>query len=59
MHWQKLTARSKPKAPCVLAYVWRTHIEYSCLILDQRGLDETIHHFRRDYNRYIELPEVK
>ena len=59
MQWQKLTARSKPKAPCVLARVWKGYVEAATHIWDQDGLELYLRYFRRDYNRFLELPEVE
>ena len=59
MQLQKLTARSKPKAPCVLAMVWKGEVKETTSQWDQGALEVYLRHFRRDYNRYIELPEVK
>jgi len=62
MQWQKLTAKSKPKAPCVLAWVWgNDDIGHWRLLPKQELLDQVLkaklkHIF---YNRFVELPEVK
>lgn len=62
MQWQKLTARSKPKAPCVLAWVRDDRSVFYWRLFDSDSYLKvvlSIKTFRRDYNRFLELPEVK
>ena len=59
MEWKKLTTKSRPKAPCVLVRVWKGYVEEAIHLWEQDGLELYLRHFRRDYNRFLELPEVK
>jgi hypothetical protein len=59
MQWQNLTAYSKPKVPCVLARLWEGRIDRLHVVSSDIQLEATFRYFRRDYNRFLELPEVK